>query len=432
MTMKRRWLRPVAGLATLTLLVAACGDDDDDEGSDTTEATTDQTRPESDTLAVGVLFPESGSLSAIIGALRTPVDLAISEINAAGGVLGNQVTIAAADDGTDDSNLASAGLESLVSSNAINILLGPASSDLTEALMDEIRDAGVVACSGSNTAAAIEDLDDDGRYFGFAPNDNLQGPALAEIISGDGHQTVGVLARNDTYGTGFAEALSGALDEAGVEVPFDEVYDPNSATGYQADVQALVDADVDAVAVLGFQDDGGKVIAQMIESGVGPGEFPIYTGDGMQSSTFWQKVGASADVVEGIKGTAPAAAPEGVEHPFAEAYAATGQDTIFSAYYYDCMNVVALAAEAADSLDPDEIAGAVADVVAEGETCQTFADCKALLDDGEDIDYSGASGDLDLNDAGHVTRGSYDVWQYDAAGAVQTLDVPHVVIDADE
>ncbi len=432
MTNQRRWMRPLAGLFSLTLLAAACGDDDDSDSTDTTEEGAEDTRPTADALKVGVLFPESGSLSAIIGALRTPVDLAISEINAAGGVLGNQVTIDAADDGTDDSNLASASLESLVSSAGINVLLGPASSDLAEALMDEIRDADVLACSGSNTAASLEDLDDDGRYFGFAPNDNLQGPALAEVISGDGHQSVGILARNDTYGTGFAEALSGALEEAGLEVPFNEAYDPNSATGYQADVQGLIDADVDAVAVLGFQDDGGKVIAQMIESGVGPGEFPIYTADGMQGSTFHQKVGATPDLVEGIKGTAPAAAPQGVEHPFAAAYAATGQDTIFSAYYYDCMNVIAIAAEAAGSLDPDDIAEAIPDVVSEGTTCQTFADCKALLDEGEDIDYSGASGDLDLNDAGHVTRGAYDVWQYDAAGAVQTLDVPQVVIDREE
>jgi ABC-type branched-subunit amino acid transport system substrate-binding protein len=432
MTMKRRWIRPLAGLFSLTLLAAACGDDDDEAGTeDTTEETSDS-RPKSDALALGVLFPESGSLSAIIGALRTPVDLAMTEINAAGGVLGKPVTIAAADDGTDDANLASAGLESLVSSNGINVLLGPASSDLTEALMDEIRDADVVACSGSNTAASLEELDDGGRYFGFAPNDALQGPALAEVISGDGHQSVGILARNDTYGTGFAEALSTALEEAGVEVPFDETFDPNSATGYQADIQSLVDADVDAVAILGFQDDGGKVVAQMIESGVGPGDFPVYTADGMQGSTFWQKVGATPDLVEGIKGTAPAAAPEGVDHPFAAAYAATGQDTIFSAYYYDCTMVAALAAEAAGSVDADEVAEAIPDVVSGGTTCQTFVDCKALLDDGEDIDYSGASGELDLNEAGHVTRGAYDVWQYDAEGAVQTLDVPQVVIDREE
>ena len=147
MMMKRRWMRPLAGLFSLTLLAAACGDDDD-EGStdDTTEDTAaEDTRPEADALALGVLFPESGSLSAIIGALRTPVDLAMGEINAAGGVLGKPVTIAAADDGTDDANLASASLESLVSSSGINVLLGPASSDLTEALMDEIRDADVVA-----------------------------------------------------------------------------------------------------------------------------------------------------------------------------------------------------------------------------------------------------------------------------------------------
>lgn len=430
MTMQRRWLRPLAGLASLSLLVAACGDDDDGGDEDTTETT--DTRAPADSLVIGVLFPESGSLSGIIEALRTPVDLAVEEINAAGGVLGQPVTIAAADDGTDDANLAAAGLERLVSSDGISVLLGPASSTLTESLMDDIVDSGIVACSGSNTSAALEELEDDGRYFGFAPNDNLQGPALAEVIAGDGHQSVAILARNDTYGTGFADAVADALEEGGVEVVLNEAYDPDSATGYQADVQAVIDSGADAAAVLGFGDDGGAIVAQMIESGVGPGDFPIYTGDGMKDSGFWEKVGASPDVVEGIKGTAPAAAPAGVEHPFTAAYAATGVDTIFSAYYYDCAMATALAAEAAGSLDADAIAEALLEVTSGGTPCQTFADCKALLDAGEDIDYNGASGELSLNDAGHVTSGAYDVWQYDAAGADATLDVPQIVIDRDE
>lgn len=427
MISQRKWMRPLAGLAALTLLAAACGDDDD-EGADATDTSEPVAR--ADSLVIGALFPESGSLSGIIGALRTPVDLAVSEINAAGGVLGSDVSVAAADDGTDDDNLAAASLDRLVNSDGIRALLGPASSTLTDGLMDDIVDGGVVACSGSNTAASLEDLNDDGLYFGFAPNDNLQGPALAEVINEDGHETVAILARNDTYGTGFADAVAAALDESNVEVVLNEAYDPNSATGYQADVQAVLDADPapDATVVLGFGDDGGAIIAQMIESGIGPDTMPTYTGDGMKDSGFWEKVGASPDVVEAIKGTAPAAAPAGVEHPFAEAYAATGEDTIFSAYYYDCAIAVALAAEAAQSLEAADISAAIPEVTSGGTPCQTFADCKTLLDADEDIDYNGASGDLTLNDRGHVISGAYDVWQYDAEGADAALDVPQIVI----
>ena len=435
MSTRRRWQRSAAALLSLALITAACGDDDADDASDdeATSTTAGRAPLQGDGLKIGVLFPESGSLSGIVGALRTPVDLALEEINAAGGVLGEEVVLGAADDGTDDTNLATAGFEALVESDGVHVLLGPAGSPLTKALMDRIKDANIVACSGSNTTADLATLDDGGHYFGFAPNDDLQGPALAEVIAGDGHETVGIIARNDAYGTGFANAVEAALEEAGVEVVINQPYDPANSTGYRADVQALVDEDPDAAVVIGYGDDGAGIIKEMIGLNVGPSDLPIYTGDGMKDSKFFQKVDqANPGAIAGIKGTAPAAAPAGVEHPFAEAYAATGEQTIFSAYYYDCAMVMALAAHAAGELDAASIAAAVPEVAMVGTKCSTFAECKALLDEGEDIDYEGASGSLDLNEGGHVTSGAYDVWQYDEAGKDATLDVPQVVIALEE
>jgi ABC-type branched-subunit amino acid transport system substrate-binding protein len=434
MTTRRRWLRPAAALLSLSLLTAACGDDDDDASGDGATSTTEGRPPlQGDGLRIGVLFPESGSLSGIVGALRTPVDLALEEINAAGGVLGEEVVLGAADDGSDDTNLATAGFETLVESDGVHVLLGPAGSPLTKALMDRIKDADIVACSGSNTTADLATLDDGGHYFGFAPNDDLQGPALAEVIADDGHESVGILARNDAYGTGFANAVEASLEEAGVEVVLNQPYDPANATGYRSDVQALVDADPDAAVVIGYGDDGAGMIKEMIGLNVGPADLPIYTGDGMKDSKLFQKVDqANPAAIAGIKGTAPAASPAGVDHPFAAAYAETGEQTIFSAYYYDCTMVMALAAHKAGSLDAAAIGAAVFDVAMAGTPCKTFAECKALLDEGEDIDYEGASGSLDLSDRGHVTRGAYDVWQYDETGADTTLDVPQVVVGAEE
>ena len=175
--------------------------------------------------------------------------------------------------------------------------------------------------------------------------------------------------------------------------------------------------------------DGGKIVSQMISLNVGPGQIPIYTADGMKDSGFYKNVDAkNPAVVQGIKGTAPAAAPEGVESPFTAEYAKTGEDTIFSAYYYDCTIATALAAQQAQSLKPADIAAAIPKVVSDGDKCQTYAACKALLDQGKDIDYDGASGRLDLDDRGHVLTGYYDVWQYDAEGKDATLDVPQIRI----
>ncbi|MBK9180306.1 MAG: ABC transporter substrate-binding protein [Acidimicrobiales bacterium] len=440
MRKRRHLLRLSAVLLAVGLVAAACGDDDDTsstEQTNTTEASSDTTAAAAadrgnvnGTLEVGALLPETGQLAAIIDSLRTPIDIAVEEINAAGGVLGADVVLVAADDGTDP-QVASASLDQLLNSDKVDVVLGPASSGTMLGIVDKVRTEGVVVCSGSTTAAELSTADDGGFFFRTAPPDSLQGPALADLIVEEGATAVGIIVRNDSYGVGFGDALQTALEEAGATVTANVAYDPNG-TDFDADVQQIIDSGPDAVAVIGFNDDGGKIIATMIEKGAGPADIPIFTADGMQGSSFFEAVDATNPaVVEGIKGTAPAAAPAtgNPESPFYAAFDATGVDPIFSAYYYDCAIVTALAAQAAGSDDPAAIKDAMVEVTTGGTTCTTYADCLALLDEGEDIDYDGASGSLDFTDVGEPSSGAYDRWAYDAAGSPTNFG-EQIVIEA--
>jgi branched-chain amino acid transport system substrate-binding protein len=414
------WLRLLAVLALTSIVFAACGGDDDDTASGDT--TTTKKAAVSDrgnvdgTLTFGALLPESGDLSAIIKSLRTPIDMAVTEINAAGGVNDKDVVVKAGDDGTDP-NVAAQSLDTLLNSDKIDVLLGAAGSTTTLGIVDKVVTAGVAECSGSNTSAELTDTKDNGYYFRTAPPDKFQGPALAQVVINDGHSKVAILTRNDSYGTGFGDALETALTDGGAEVVTNTAYDAKGSD-FSSDVGKVKTAAPDAVIVIGFNDDGGKILKEMIAQGLGPKDIPIYTADGMQGSTFYKGVDASNPaVVEGIKGTAPAAAVVGVDHPFVAAFAKTKVDTIFSSYYYDCTILMALAAQAAGSDDPAKIKDEVVNVSKVGEKCETYKDCLALLKDDKDIDYEGASGPDDLSDVGEPTVGNYDVWAYDAKGA---------------
>lgn len=61
-------------------------------------------------------------------------------------------------------------------------------------------------------------------------------------------------------------------------------------------------------------------------------------------------------------------------------------------------------------------------VTRDGEKCNLFADCFALLQGGADIDYDGASGPLDFGSNGEPTIGTYDLFEYDAEGAPVSFD----------
>jgi ABC-type branched-subunit amino acid transport system substrate-binding protein len=373
-------------------------------------------------LELGQLEPETGQLSNIVRSLSTPVDLAVQEINAAGGALSGPVTVTHADDGTDP-QVASTSLDRLLNSDKVDAIMGPAASGTMLGILDKVRSAGVLVCSGSTTSAELSKAKSGGFFFRTAPPDKLQGPALSELVLKDGHSKVGILVRNDSYGVGFGKALKKALTDGGAKVVADVAYDP-SATNYDADVQKVADKKPDAVIVIGFNDDGAKVVKTMIGKNLGPKQVALYTADGMQSSKFGQTVDPSnPGVVEGIKGTAPAASPAGVKSPFVDTFKATGIDPIFSSYYYDCTILTALAAVKAKSDDAAKLKKAFRTNTTGKTKCNTFADCKKALDAGKTIHYEGASSVFaHMNRFGtfEPNAGVYEVWSYDASAKVNT------------
>lgn len=439
--MRGKWLRLLALLTTLVIVAAACGDDD--EEAEDEEAPTEETEgPEAapadrgnvdGVLKIGSLLPETGDLSALGPPMIKAVEMAIRDINAAGGVVAStgggeagDVVHVQEDDGTD-ADVAAEAVDKLLTAEKVDVIVGAAASSVTTAVVDKISGAQVPECSPSNTGAALTaesstDVEKD-YYFRTPPPDNLQGPALADVIAGDGHETVAIVNLNDEYGKGFAKFLKPALEEAGVEIAAEVAYDPKG-TNYDADAKKVADASPDAVALIAFPDTGSKFLTAMIEAGVGPKDVQIYVTDGLQSTDLAGKVDPDDEaVIEGVKGTAPSAAPKEGAAFFADAFAefAPDVDTIFSAHAYDCTVLFALAAHAAGSDAGPDIQKQMVGLTKDGETCSTFADCKELLDAGEDIDYDGAAGKLDFSDAGEPSAGEYDVYVFGADGTFKTV-----------
>jgi len=403
-------------VATLAIVAGACSKDDTSKSSTTTaKAAASSDRGNVDgNLKLGTLVPQSGDLSAIVKSLQTPVDMAVKSINDAGGVNGKPVTVVQADDGTNP-NVAATSYAKLVNTDKVDAIIGPAPSGVAAKLLQSIETDQVPTCSGSTTAANLSG-GGGGFFFRTAPGDSLQGPALANLITGDNHTKVAIVARNDDYGKGFSESLAKALKEGGAEVTTTVLYDPNGSN-FDADVQKAVDSKPQAVAVIGFNDDGAKIINTMIGKGAGPAQVPIYTADGMQSSSFAKTVDPSdPSKVAGIKGTAPAAAPEGIESPFTAEFAATGIDTIFSSYYWDCTNLMALAAQKAGSDEGSAIAENFSANLEGSNDCNTFAACKTLLEADKTIHYRGASSAFDKWNKMEPGTGVYDVWAYGPDG----------------
>ena len=422
---KKLAIRLAYAVVALALVTAACGDDDAGTTSTAAESTTSSSATTTAAgradgiLEIGTILPETGDLAVLGPPMIGAVNMALRDINDAGGVLGQPLDLTQGDDGTNE-DIANAAVDGHLAAG-VDGIIGAASSRISLSVIDKITGSQTLQCSPSNTGSVFTTYDDNGGYYiRTAPPDNLQAQALGDLVTADGYADVAIIALNDAYGQGFADSLVAQLEANGATVVANVAYDPNG-TVFDADVQQLVDAGPEAVVLIAFPDTGSLVLQAMIEQGVGPADLQIYLTDGLQSSDLAAKVDpANAAVLEGVKGTAPSAAPPGGAAWFADAFAAyaPGTDTIFASYAYDCLVIYALAAQTAGTDDPTVWVNDVIGVTKDGEKCDNYAACLALIEAGTDIDYDGASGSLNFTDAGEPGAGFYDIYHFDDQGAV--------------
>ena len=278
-----RSVRIGAVAAGLMLFLGACGSSDSgsDEGSDktttTTEAAAKATPPDENggrtegdgTLNLGAILPQSGNLDFLGPPMIQGGQMAIADINKAGGVMGKDVTIVVKDDGgSADDDLAATSTDELINNEKVDAILGAAASGTTKAVIDRIVSSGTAQCSPSNTGSDLTTWEDEGLYFRTAPPDNLQAQALAKVVSDDGHQNMAIIAQNTDYGTGFVEFLDPALSDNGAKVVENVTYEADG-TSFDSEVETIVGSKPDAVVLIGYPEDGGKVIAEMIKQGAG-------------------------------------------------------------------------------------------------------------------------------------------------------------------
>ena len=408
----RAW-RTAVVLATASLVLTACGQDTEPEA--TNEPTTSES-PESSapanqgdgTLRVGTLLPQTGDLAFLGPPEFAGVDAAITDINAAGGVLGNDVEQTKADSGDGTPDIAGAQVDKLLSAD-VDAIIGAAASGVSLSVINKITDAGVIQFSPANTSPTFDDPETDPKelYFRTAPSDVLQGAVLSNLVVQDGHSNVAILARQDSYGELLASQTEQGLEGGGATVAAKILYSAD-ATNYTAEINEVAATNPDAVVLIGFNETT-KIIPQMIAKGIGPKDVQVYFVDG---NTADYSGDFPNGTLEGVRATYPGAELTGdFRERMLEADPKLTEFT-YGPESYDATVLIALAAEAAQSDDPVTFAPEIINVSREGTECTSFEECAGLLKDGEDIDYQGVSGPVDLGDTGSPTKATIGIFEY--------------------
>ncbi|MBC9728291.1 ABC transporter substrate-binding protein [Streptomyces sp. TRM68367] len=370
-------------------------------------------------LKFGYVLPETGQLAFLGPPQIESTKFAIQQINDAGGVLGKPVPAVVASDEAGQEAVAAQSADRVLAAG-VDAVIGAAASGMSLAIIDRVTGAGVVQCSASNTAPTFTEYDDGGYYFRTAPSDVLQGPVLAEVVRGDGHQRVALIARADDYGRGLMRATEQSLEEGGTTVALAQTYDPKAAN-YDRLVGQVKNANPDAVVVIAFE-EGTQIMQGLLEAGLGPDQVGVYGADGLRSEELPSLVSrGNPERLAGMKGTAPASAANEQYVEDLKKFAPNLKELQFAPQAFDCVTTVALAAEKAGSDNPEVFAKEMNGITKDGEKCNSFAACKNLIAAGRDIDYEGVSGPLDFIDAGEPGKATIEVYGYDDEGKLQTL-----------
>jgi ABC-type branched-subunit amino acid transport system substrate-binding protein len=168
-----------------------------------------------DPLRIGALLPHTGDLASAGPPMFAAAELAVRELNTAGGVLSKPVQWFDGDDFTDPVKAVGTA-EHLIHENKVQVIIGAGASSISLAVLPTVKAAGVVLFSPANTSAELTVTDDQGLYFRTAPPDGLQARALTDVIMRDGVRRMSIIARDDSYGKGLMDSVKADLIAAGL------------------------------------------------------------------------------------------------------------------------------------------------------------------------------------------------------------------------
>lgn len=394
----------LAGAVALVLTACAGGDDDGGSGGDETAG------GDGSPLIIGTLLPQTGTLAYLGPPEVAGVDLAVQEINEAGGVLGSDVEVVHTDSSdADHAEVATQSVTDLISQD-VQVIIGAASSSVTFNVVDDITGAEIVQISPANTATGLSGYSD--FYFRTAPPDTVQGAALGNLITGDGHANIGILVFNDDYGTSLRNVVKTTVEDAGATVVYGnegQEFDP-AASSFATDVTALMATSPDAVVVLAFEQTK-QIIPELVAAGVDPAT--IYMVDG---NTADYSADFDPGTLEGAQGTIPGAFPSDDFQARLKEVDPALTDYAYGPESYDAAILAALAAVKGGATDGPTIQANMAAVSGAdgGEECTTFADCVELIDAGEDIQYVGQAGVGPFNEDNDPSSAFIGVYKYGA------------------
>jgi branched-chain amino acid transport system substrate-binding protein len=367
---------------------------------------------ETEPLRIGALFPFTGDLSDFGPAFLSAAELAVNEINAAGGVNGQPIELVQGDTATSPQQAVEEARR-LIELEGVPAIIGPAGSGEALPTVESVAGpAGVLVISPSATSPALTVANDSDFFFRTTISDAAQGVVMADLAKEQGFTTACTLFVNNAYGQGLSDAFSARFTAEGGTVAAQVPVEQEQAS-YASELAACTESNPDVMIAIAYPESARIFLRELIEAGDAPA---IIMSDGLKSPDLFEELGW--DVFEGSFGTSAGSPETETAAAFETAWQAAYGELPAYPYLrevYDAVYLIALAAEQSDSVAAADIRDALRDVASEPGTVVTpgsegwTAAMEALA--AGDVNYEGAIGPVDLDASGDVAKGTILVWK---------------------
>lgn len=413
----RRWVSSaLVATALLSGGIAACRG-----------RTTSETGP----IRIATILPATGDLASDVANWLRGANMAVQEVNAAGGPIeGRLVELIAFDSSSEPRNEIT--MDAIL--GGVVGIIGDAGSGGTleiyaAAQMDRIPVGSCCATSPTlttvNEALPLEDR----HFFRAIPSDLEQAKVLARITAGATAgqpyvcSDVSIYFRDDDYGRPFAMETSARIGASATLVPFQP---DRTRTYHDMQIMELHNGNPDCVVLIAYPDEAALVLSAYYRV-AGAEESTVWIGtDGIRGRSFVTNTDAAAALQDprcSFFGAAPYS--QGTSQEFGDFSrdhrALYGlEPEAFVSSTYDATAMLLLGIAGAQSTEGPAIMEAIRAM--DSETGGSFgpgelAGAIRALRSGSAVNYQGASGSMDVDDLGNVT-GDYEVWRVDVSGAV--------------
>ena len=367
----------------MVLAMTACGG----------EKTPTPNQDETETIRIGGIGPLSGGYANYGFSVKNGAQLAVDEINAAGGINGKQVELSFQDSQADPESAVNA--YGKLMDWGMQVSLGGVLSGETASIVAAAREDNIMLITPSGSADKC--IDGNSRAFRVCFYDSFQGAAAAQYIKNNNMvDTVGILYQSDIdYSVGLYNAFVEECGKSGITIAETQTFTDATKTDFSTQINALVASGVKVVFMPFYAEEASTFLTQA--RGKFADDVYFFGADGLDG--ILGKVEQDPTIANNVLMLTPFAADDPAENvqAFVKAYQAAYNATPdqFAADAYDAVYVIKAAVEKAGTTDGDAMAAAMAS-----------------------LEVAGVTGTMTWNADGNTNKNASAILYYDGVGSL--------------